>query len=250
MTTVLITGFHRSGTSAAARALHSSGLDLGSSLLGSEPSNPYGHFEDENCIAVHDRLLAAESLTWKSLVAPTEREDAKLAIDGYVTTRQRMASPPGTAWGVKDPRICLFLDTWLEVLPEAHVVFCLRPPGPTVASLLRRHVRRYVDTHGVDNSDLDFWRDPDLGLKLWCHYHSIALPALEQHPSRTVVCYTQPDQAETALRSVAQRCGLDRSRVEPLDQALGEDAVAMVDDVELIERAAALWRDLTSLINR
>lgn len=245
MTTVLVTGFHRSGTSALARALHGAGLDLGASLLGAEPANPHGHFEDENCVALHDELLKASNLTWKSLESPRNTEDAQRAIVNYVDQRSELAT--SEHWGVKDPRMCIFLADWLGVVPDAHVVFALRPPGPAIASLLRRHVRRHVDTHGIDPSDLDFWRDPDLATKLWCHYHERALPALTQHKSVTIVRYEQPDRAEKALSNVADHLNLNTSTIVPLDRSLGVDATATVHDSALIARARNVWNHMTRL---
>ena len=65
MTPLIIAGFHRSGTSAVARTLALSGLHLGDDLLGSEPSNPYGHYEDNEVIAIHQTLLDVNGLDWK-----------------------------------------------------------------------------------------------------------------------------------------------------------------------------------------
>ena len=53
MNPLIVAGFHQSGTSAIARSLHLGGLFLGDDLLGSEPSNPYGHFEDNEVITIH-----------------------------------------------------------------------------------------------------------------------------------------------------------------------------------------------------
>lgn len=244
---VLVTGFHRSGTSAIARSLHSAGLDLGGELLGAEPANPYGHFEDTAAIEVHDRLLEAESLTWKSLDAPRDTVSASSAIDTYVTARQRaFEDSESVRWGVKDPRLCLFLGSWLSVVPEADIVFVLRPPGPTVASLHRRHIRRHVDTRGIDPSDLDFWRIPDLGLRLWIHYHRTALETLHDRLVH-VVEYGCDDTDET-VNSVAKHLGLSQPEL-PVDPTLGRATSQSVIDPGLLDEASDIWSAFQRLRN-
>ena len=95
MSPILITGFHRSGTSAVAKAFHEGGLDLGSELLGAEFANPYGHFEDEPAIEVHDEILRGEGLTWKSPTRLSRRERALADIDHYIARRET-----SRRWGV------------------------------------------------------------------------------------------------------------------------------------------------------
>jgi len=241
---VMITGFHRSGTSAVARAFHGAGLDLGTDLLGAEPANPYGHFEDEHAIAAHDSILATESLSWKSTSPLLDRAVASRTIRQYLESRSAEQS---TLWGVKDPRLCLFLAEWVAEEPDAEIVFVVRPPGPAIASLLRRHARRFVDTDGIDPSDLAFWRDPDLGLKLWCHYHEQALPTLLAHTKTTVINYANAQESDRQIRHTISRLGLDGDAANPFDRSLGRDDTAWVHDLALRDRARSLWHSLEKL---
>lgn len=239
---LLITGFHRSGTSAVARSFHSAGVNLGTNLLGAEPANPYGHFEDVDAIEVHDTRLAAEGLSWKSTVSVRDRTAIAPSLRRYVETRDG-AEP----WGVKDPRICLFLPEWIDVVPDAEIIFVIRPPGPSIASLHRRHARRHVDSEGLDPSDLAFWRDPDLGLKLWCHYHEQALPTLQTHEQRIVLDYSQTDETDLGLHAAIARRGLDPARSHPFDRSLGKVRTIAVHDRSLIDRAQTIWTSLTAI---
>lgn len=245
---ILITGFHRSGTSAIARALHGAGVGLGANLLGSEPTNPYGHFEDVDVIELHDGLLARESLTWKSLESPTDREAATAAVSDYVLSREENSGIDGLRWGVKDPRMCLFLGSWLEAAPDAEVVFVVRAPGPAVASLHRRHIQRHVDTGGIDPSDLNFWREPDLGLKLWLHYHRAALPHLES-PRTSIIFYDDAASVDSTLRHLGSKFGLSATPT-PLDPALGRIESLPTIDTSLIADASALWDRIHDLRDR
>ncbi len=239
---VLIAGFHRSGTSAVARGLHGAGLHLGDQLLGAEAANPYGHFEDERVIALHDELLAVEGLTWKSLERLQDRSPVVRAIASYAQERSLVQGNDN--WGVKDPRLCLFLREWLEAVPSASVIFVLRQPGSAVDSLHRRHVRRHVDSGAIDPSDLDFWRIPDLGLRLWLHYHREALPMLRT--ARADVVVYGADDLDTRIQEVARALGLPSAPLA-VDPGLGNPADSWVIDEMLIDQAQALWAELYDL---
>ncbi len=70
---VLVTGMHRSGTSALAGALLAAGLEGGSaSDLESTPiaANPAGYAERRSLVAFNDRLL--QSLGWRWDAPPVE----------------------------------------------------------------------------------------------------------------------------------------------------------------------------------
>jgi hypothetical protein len=46
------------------RMLHKAGLFVGDRLLGAVPSNPHGHYEDEEVLRFHDRVLEANGCNW------------------------------------------------------------------------------------------------------------------------------------------------------------------------------------------
>jgi len=138
---VTVLGMHRSGTSAMARLVQELGLNLGTNLLGATEGNIYGHFEDAAFIRFHDALIArfypqrAPFCEWLPL-APAEitytdadRAEAKAIWEAHVASGS-------TAW--KDPRTSLFLDLWLETIPDAKAIVCLRHPYQVHHSLLRR----------------------------------------------------------------------------------------------------------------
>lgn len=226
--------------------LHQAGLDLGTNLLGAGPSNPYGHFEDIDVIATHDAALAAHNLTWKHAIA-CPRPAGTLAADiaSFVHNRQTSATP-GSIWGVKDPRLCLFLPEWLAADPDAHVVAVVRRPGAAIASLHRRHARRYIDTRRVDPTDLAFWKDPDLGLRLWIHYYEQLIASLPANAY--VIDFDDRSAIEQLPSTVARLWNLPLRANEhtSLDPALGlsgGDAIE-VRDLALISAAEELWVNL------
>ena len=141
MNPLIISGMHRSGTSAVARLVQQLGWDVGSNLLPATEGNIHGHFEEAAFIRFHDTLIAlqfpkrAPFCEWLPLAdgdilyRDEERTQARAIWDAH-----RAAG--GSAW--KDPRTSLFLDLWTEVLSDAKVIVCLRHPYQVHLSLLRR----------------------------------------------------------------------------------------------------------------
>lgn len=244
---ILIVGFHRSGTSAIARVLHRSGLHLGDDLLGAEPTNPHGHFEDLEVVSFHDAALAVQGLSWKStepLSRPIE-SSVELAIDTLTESRSARNHP----WGIKDPRICLFLPEWLRAAPDARIVLAIRRPGDVIGSLHHRHARRYVDSRGVDESDLEFWRRPDLGLELWLHYHEQILESLPEPSQVQVVDFGDRASVDELPATLIERWGwpLSIPPTSALDPLLGAQNPTPVEvhNVDLLEDAVAMWERLS-----
>lgn len=251
---LLIVGFHRSGTSAVARMFHHAGVDLGGQLLGAEPANPYGHFEDVELVAMHDRFLARAGQSWKS----TDAGNASLSATSldelatYVEQRQAAANPK-MPWGVKDPRLCLFLDQWLQTCPESRVVLVVRRPGEAIRSLHMRHSRRHVDLRGADPSDLDFWRDPDLGVKLWINYHQRVLEVIDRVESPLIVDFSDRTALAGLLAEANTRWAqhLDLDDIVTPDPRLGTAAIASteVGSSALLAQAEDVWASLRALVN-
>ena len=59
MTTVVVAGMHRSGTSLVAGLLRSADVALGDRLLAADPANPRGYFEDEEIFRFHAGLTSS-----------------------------------------------------------------------------------------------------------------------------------------------------------------------------------------------
>ena len=141
MSPLILTGMHRSGTSAVARLVQSMGFHVGSNLLAATENNRHGHFEEAGFIHFHDQLISrffpdrAPFCEWLPLTdAETVHTDGDRA-DAQELWQGHLASG-NSAW--KDPRTSLFLDLWLNVLPEAKAIICLRHPYQVHLSLLRR----------------------------------------------------------------------------------------------------------------
>ena len=140
---ILILGMHRSGTSFLANLMQSLGVFIGDDLVGAQKGNPRGHFEARPMLEFHQRLIAARTsgkrkafdedmLVQEPLSQDLSEEERAEAVSLIEAMRR-----PGP-WGWKEPRTCLFLDAWLDLLPGSRLLLVYRHPLEVQQSMLRR----------------------------------------------------------------------------------------------------------------
>ena len=134
---LVIAGMHRSGTSLITHWLHDCGLQVGERLVGAGTGNVEGHFEDEDFFHLHQQILIDKGVHPDGLhppeaMTPSAREQAQMRS----LIAARNSSFP--QWGWKEPRTCLFLDTYSTLLPQAKYLVLLRDYQEVVHSLLKR----------------------------------------------------------------------------------------------------------------
>jgi hypothetical protein len=176
---LIVAGFHRSGTSAAARLLHHAGAHMGDDLVGERLSNPFGHYEDVAVVCLHDAVLADNGCTWQvdTEMLPAVSADRREEMGALAAAREQ-GHP---LWGFKDPRVCLFLQAWKHLLPDARVVVVFRHYAGAVASLHRREARLALS--GVEPVALHrrFWEVPALALRMWLVHNRALLEFAGAH---------------------------------------------------------------------
>jgi hypothetical protein len=130
----LVCGSGRSGTSAVARVLHDSGIEMGRDLIAADEANPEGYFEERGVVAMNDALLNDVGLhRW---FATASRSELLAAAQARGKAMATLAAAATAGW--KDPRFCWTLEAWLEVLaPPPRIIVCLRSPAEVIASTLR-----------------------------------------------------------------------------------------------------------------
>lgn len=142
---------HRSGTSALTRALGLLGLGTGQrgALMEAAPSNRSGHWEITALTECNDRLLRDLGGRWSG--PPADLAGVGSAADGPLGAEARELVAqllPAGPWTWKDPRLCLTLPFWQEVLgTRPPAVVCLRNPLEIAASLERRN--GFAPAYGV-----------------------------------------------------------------------------------------------------
>ena len=144
-TGILVLGMHRSGTSALTRMLNILGCALPGDLLGSNHSNPEGHWESLRAIEINDALLAALGRHWDDI---RELPDGWLQRPETEIARQQIRAfldrefSGKKLWVLKEPRLCRLAPLWLEMMDEAgidaRVIIPVRHPAEVAYSLARR----------------------------------------------------------------------------------------------------------------
>lgn len=144
--TLIIAGMHRSGTSLISQWLNKCGLNLGNTLLGASTSNRDGHFEDVDFYRFHIDTLTANNLAETGFITKPvkslsdyQKEKLKRIID--------FKNHINGQWGWKDPRTCLFLSHYRELLPNAYYFNIVRDYRSTVSSMLHRDFMGYEEKY-------------------------------------------------------------------------------------------------------
>ncbi len=132
----ILSGFHRSGTSLTAQYLHRAGLNLGDNLIGANPSNPDGHFEDQDIVSLHKDILLANHREWY-----TPGPDLSAGANGFQARAKAVVNqfPTDQSLGFKDPRSSLLLPWWHQQLENPAAIIVYRHYAGCFHSLRNRH---------------------------------------------------------------------------------------------------------------
>jgi len=139
---VLVTGQHRSGTSATAGCLGLFGLAFGDRLLAANAANPRGFFEDLRIVGMHDSLLQALGAAWDRPedVPPrwwrSDPRAAAMAMERLIPTLREFASM-SDQFVLKDPRAALFMPLWRAACEEADVFLAVLQPRRRLEAVAR-----------------------------------------------------------------------------------------------------------------
>ena len=155
---VFVIGPYGSGTASVAQLLRYGGLYMGEphELLPPRPANALEGWETPGLGELNDDLLGLFGADWRSA--------ARLDVDTLPASlhermHQRAATwaarmAPHGPWVGTDPRLCYTAGFWLQVLPEALIVLCVRHPEAAVAAMLQRQPGPFPDPE----SALAAWR--------------------------------------------------------------------------------------------
>lgn len=142
---ILVTGMHRSGTSAVTRALNVCGAAVPSELWEAKSDNPDGFWESKPVVLLHEELLASIGFTWDDIrpfpedwfdtpAAARFRDRLWDAVKDDLTVGRPLL--------VKDPRLCRLVPLWSRIGQEHDIelsfVVPLRSPLDVAESLAQR----------------------------------------------------------------------------------------------------------------
>lgn len=133
---------HRSGTSAATLLLSRLGLSTptGDDAMPPDENNRKGYFESRALAEVADDALRMLGATWDTPPRP-EQVATRLAELEPLRERARQAVEnvlDSAPWAWKDPRTCILLPFWQQVLPVTQPVLLVHRDPLEVADSLRR----------------------------------------------------------------------------------------------------------------
>lgn len=132
---LVVTGMHRSGTSAMARVLSLAGAALPERIMQPGPDNPLGFWEPWEMVALNDQMLAAVGSRWDNVFGHRDgaavwalRKDFRDAAAGFL--RQNVAYRDLPV--LKDPRTSLTARFWNDALQSeglrpVHIIMIRHP---------------------------------------------------------------------------------------------------------------------------
>lgn len=136
MTSVVVLGMHRSGSSLTTSIIQKLGVNIGETLLGPHPSQPRGHFEDVDFYRLNMDILRAAGGDWAN--PPTETRILESGKQFSKRIQNLVSSKDKELWGWKDPRTCLTLPLYLPYLKQPKFILVYRNTSNIVNSLLKR----------------------------------------------------------------------------------------------------------------
>lgn len=143
-TLILVTGQHRSGTSAAAGCLKCLGVELGARLMPANEANPKGYFEDMRAVKTHDWLLHELGASWdRPWDVPDEKPGSAVEkATGHLAGIVYEFSTTSRLFAIKDPRASLFVPLWQEACDRMNTRLVLLTPQRLEEAVARSLVRR------------------------------------------------------------------------------------------------------------
>lgn len=248
---LVIAGFHRSGTSSITQHLTASGMNPGNDLIGANEYNTYGHFEDWGPVRFHDAVLKAAGFDWASVTRDKIPMNAE--HKGYIRNYCAERAAETSTWGFKDPRVCQFVDEWMEIDPTLNVLIVYRSPVECSWSIYRRTVREFVHETHDRRIDTRIMKQSDHAVALWVTHNRKLLEVAARFPERMIVvsheAFTSGFNVAASLR---EHFGFSLTPVD-VGQTFRAEAVTRqvaplaVADSTLHEEAIEIWNSLQRL---
>lgn len=149
---VIILGVHRSGTSLLTRMLEQLGLFVGNDLQGDHESLCF--------ISINNAFFEKKGASWDKPIYPAKADIADNMIrriwNKQANVIAQQFGPATGFWGFKDPRAVTTLPLWLDLFPDAKVIYIKRGPWPIAKSLSTRHQKMVEE--GVFPPEGDFYK--------------------------------------------------------------------------------------------
>ncbi len=203
-------GMHRSGTSLVSRMLNLLGVHLGPGEAVSRTGrdNPKGYWEHEGFVGLNDEILARFGGQWDEPPAfppswPRDPRVGDLREKARHLLAEDFAAEP--LWGWKDPRTCLTLPFWQDLIGPMRYLMCVRNPCAVVASL--------TDRNGMSSEKAE---------RLWLTHVQASLAHTQGQPRMLVFYEDVIDDWRPELRRLAAFIGAPERADDPrVHEAVG-----------------------------
>jgi len=121
----IVLGMHRSGTSLVAGILHFNKVSMGtyeSFWPRPLPQNPKGFYENYDFRKINDTILKESDYNTKDYKIRIPIPEPSRGIKKKMIKTVGSYESKFTNWGWKDPRTCLTISNWIEVLKEMNLI--------------------------------------------------------------------------------------------------------------------------------
>lgn len=148
---VIVTGMHNSGTSILAKIIHKGGVFMDNSM---------DHFESRFFSRfINDQIIMGGGDKWAQLPIMDESEVmsykdtvGKFLKENWIIEYLQNGYDGRSKWGFKDPRVCVLINLYYEIFPDAKLVYIKRDSKDIAASLCRKEKK------GVGKKDnFEYW---------------------------------------------------------------------------------------------
>lgn len=197
---------HRSGTSLITNWLQHCGLEIGENLLEAGTGNVEGHFEDVEFLKMHEEILTSNDFPATGYVYDREIEVSVYQLEKLKSVI-RVKNRRFKQWGWKEPRTCLFLDLYRELLPGSKYLVIMRDYPSVVNSMLKRDFASLEEKYLIrkpfqrmiwlyfrrsKRRNKFYTENAESYLKVWVEYNEHILNTLKDLPAEDymVVNYT------------------------------------------------------------
>ncbi|MEM4256652.1 MAG: hypothetical protein QW746_04990, partial [Thermoplasmata archaeon] len=143
---IVVTGMHRSGTSALMGVLNILGIDLGFSYLNPKEDNPKGFFENISISNINEKILKSLNSSWDDVFFLPENwwnSEHLFPYKEEIIQIIKHEFNEKTIFGIKDPRISRLLPLWNDIFKELSIepyyIISLRNPLEIAMSLKMRN---------------------------------------------------------------------------------------------------------------
>ena len=157
-------------------------------------------------------------------------------------------------WGIKNPRVCLFMMIWKHLLPGAKVLLVYRHFSDSTYSLGRRQsVELLADPTGPARFYKRFWEEPDLALRMWLTHNEALLTFARTFPDDTLaVSLDMVQRGFPLVKAANRRWSLSLNEVSPsevVNPTVTEKRTGRqpLSNRRLITRVDATWQALEQL---